>query len=36
MLKMTIANNSPIDAELVLDLRNEADNPDAPDGIDCL
>lgn len=35
-LKMTITNKSSISAELVLDLRTDEENPDAPDGIDCL
>jgi hypothetical protein len=35
-LKMTIQNNSQIGAELILDLRGEKDNPDAPDGIECI
>jgi hypothetical protein len=33
---MTILNQSAIGAELILDLRPERDNPDAPDGIECL
>ena len=34
--KMNLINQSPIPVELVLDLRNEEDNPEAPDGIECL
>jgi hypothetical protein len=33
---MTLINKSSIPAELVLDLRHEDENPEAPDGIDCL
>lgn len=35
-LRMLLVNHSLIGAELILDLRPEKDNPDAPDGIDCL
>lgn len=35
-LKMTVVNNSLIPADLVLDLRTEEENPQAPDGIECL
>jgi hypothetical protein len=33
---MTLINNSAIMAELILDMRPENENPDAPDGIECL
>jgi len=33
---MTLTNNSPIPVEMVLDLRGEDENPQAPTGIDCL
>ena len=33
---MTIINNSSIKADLILDMRTEVENPDAPDGIECL
>lgn len=33
---MNLVNESAIEAHLVLDLRSEEENPDAPDGIDCL
>ena len=33
---MTLVNNSAIAADLILDLRSEGENPDAPDGIECL
>lgn len=36
VLPMTIQNLSNIDAELMLDMRGEDQNPDCPDGIDCL
>lgn len=35
-LKMTLVNNSTIAADLILDLRSEGENPEAPDGIECL
>ncbi|EAR97253.2 flagellar associated protein (macronuclear) [Tetrahymena thermophila SB210] len=34
--EMNLVNESAIEAYLVLDLRTEDENPDAPDGIDCL
>ena len=36
VLNLTLKNESPITVDLVLDLRTEDDNPDAPDGIECL
>lgn len=33
---MMLINHSLIGAELILDLRPERDNRDAPDGIECL
>ena len=33
---MTLINESPIDAELVLDMRTEDENPDCSEGIECL
>ena len=33
---MTLINNSSISAELILDMRSEEENPDCPDGIECL
>jgi hypothetical protein len=33
---MTLKNNSTIPVDLVLDLRLPEENPDAPDGIDCI
>lgn len=33
-LKMTLINNSPINAELMLNLDKES--PESPDGIECL
>lgn len=33
---MTLVNNSNIPADLVLDLRHFDENPDAPEGIDCI
>lgn len=33
---MSLINNSAIMAELILDMRPENENPDAPDGIECL
>jgi hypothetical protein len=33
---MNLINESQIDAELVLDMRTEDENPDCPEGIDCL
>lgn len=35
-LRLTLVNSSEIPAELILDLRTQDENPDAPDGIDCL
>lgn len=35
-LEMSLINESAIEAYLVLDLRSEEDNSEAPDGIDCL
>ena len=32
---MHLINNSPIPVELLLDLRTEDENPDAPDGLEC-
>jgi len=29
-------NHSLIPAELILDLRNDDENPNAPDGIECI
>jgi hypothetical protein len=36
VLPMTLTNNATISAELVLDLRREDENPEAPEGVDCL
>lgn len=36
LLEMTMVNNSSIDAEMILDMRTEEENPDCPDGIECL
>lgn len=36
ILDMNIINTSNIDAELLLDMRTEDENPDCPDGIECL
>ena len=33
---MTLINHSQIAAELILDLRTEVDDREAPDGVDCL
>lgn len=35
-LEMTLVNTSAIPAELILDMRAENENPDCPDGIECL
>ena len=33
---MTLVNNSAIPVEMILDLREEDENPNAPIGIECL
>lgn len=33
---MTLVNSSEIPVDLILDLRPFEDNPEAPDGIDCI
>jgi hypothetical protein len=33
---MTVTNKSKIPADLILDLRTDDENPNAPDGIECL
>ncbi len=33
---MTVTNKSLIPAELILDLRSDDENPNAPDGIECI
>jgi len=35
-MDMTLVNNSIIGATLVLDMRTEEENPECPDGIECL